>query len=175
MGTLYEITAALIEAERLLDEATTDEEMAAALNQIDSAEMDFEQKAANVIKLISNYEAEEEFIRREAATLQNRARAKANKVANLRKWFALFMAGLKLKKVPTPVGTISWKDGQDRVVCDPEQVAEWSNDFRRAAESAGALRTETKIYTNPLKTLTGWERAPGVTIVKGDPTIQIRK
>lgn len=117
---LYEISNQLLVLQTMLETAENPDDIQCAMDTLESVELEFQDKADNIIKLIKNLEAEAKAIDEEKARLDKRSKSLKNNVANLKEYLFKEMKRLEKVKVKTDLFTVSIRKNPPKLVVADE-------------------------------------------------------
>lgn len=163
MTTLYEITGQMKE----LNALSEDEDMALAISDtLESFEMEFNEKAENILMLINNKSSDVEAINIEIARLTNRKKQIDNFNNNLREYLRINMESSGIKTIKCPLFTITL--AKDRDIVEIENIDKLPDEFVKVE-----LKT-TPIKADILKSLKAGEEVEGAILKKSNSSIRIK-
>ena len=135
---LYEITQYINEME---DE--TDEQM--KQDMIETLTQELQEKNTNIIKVVRNFETNIMIIEDEIKRLQELKRRKNNNIKSLKKYVLAALDSIGMKKVETPLGTVSVRNSKKVVI---EDINKLPAEF---VEIKQTLRADKKLIKEKLK------------------------
>jgi len=156
--SLYKIADAMVQ----LVEMESDE---AVLNTLEGLEMEFGQKAENIIFIEKNSESQIQAIDQEIDRLKKRKEAVKNKVERLNRYLVENMEKLDIKKIDRDLFTITRIDGKESVEINDEKKI--PDDYVKVDVVVKPKKAEI------LKAHKDGEEIPGITVKRGDSYLKI--
>ncbi len=117
---LYEISNQLLVLQTMLETAENPDDVQCVMDTLESVELEFQDKADNIIKLIKNLEAEAKAIDEEKKRLDKRSKSLNSNVANLKDYLFKEMKRLEKGKVKTDLFTVSIRKNPPKLVVSDE-------------------------------------------------------
>lgn len=173
---LYELIKELAVVEHELEEVDLAEQEApdALLVRLQNLEIEAKQKVFGVATWIKNVDSLSEALAAEIKRLQARKKSCDTLQSNLRKFILWGLNALGIDKLKNELHTISRRKASEQIVVDATKVLEWPAAVFDAAIKSGALREEYSVHKPLLKELPNWRELPGVSVIEGEESIQIR-
>jgi len=159
MSTLYELTEAITELGNM-------EEDEAVINTLEGMEMEFKDKANNIILLERNMTANIDAIDAEINRLQQRKKIRKNRIDGLKEYLRDNMERTGITKIECPLFTITCAKGRDIVLIE---------DSNSLPDEYIEVETVEKPKKNMiLAALKDKKDVPGATLVKSKSSIRIK-
>lgn len=160
MSKLYEIANEYAE----LANSEMDAEMIA--DTLEGIQGEFEDKAEQLLAIIKNEQAMEVMLKAEAKSLTERAKASANKVANLKAYLAESMQTMDKKKINAGLHSLTVRKGVQSVsIIDIEKIP---TDY---VEYETVMKPDKNLIKEKMKL---GEKIDGVELVTGKPSLLIK-
>jgi hypothetical protein len=163
---LYELTEAMKEVSKLLDEGVPFEQLEETLKDLDC---DFEEKAKNVLFAIANLKAEAEMIDGEVARLTGKKKTKINQIDGLRNYLLFNMEQSNSKKIDNGLMSASVRKGAPSLLINDEGLI--PDEYKVIKTTVSA---DKKGLLKALKELSEGETIDGAEIVAGKNTLTIK-
>lgn len=160
MSKLYEIANEYAE----LANSEMDAEMIA--DTLEGIQGEFEDKAEQILAIIKNEQYLEEMLKAEAKSLTERAKASANRVANLKAYLAESMQTMEKSKINAGVHSLTVRKGVQSVsILDLEKLPIDFVDYQTV------IKPDKNLIKEKLKL---GEKIEGAELVTGKPSLLIK-
>lgn len=165
MTTLYEYSRQFQNLKAQLDDLNLDEGQVTDVLDGSQELMDFEEKAENVIKYIKELEGLAEMQEAEAKRLQDAAKSKKNKAANLMDYLDFCMQQANLKEVKAGTFTLKYHKGSEVVEVDTDRLPQ---EFWIPQDAKPMGKTDLK------KLLKEGAQIEGVSLVRKPDSLKVK-
>ena len=163
---LYEISEAMKDVQKMLDDGVPLEQLEDTLNEI---EIDFKQKAESCLFALANLKAEIEGCKSEEARLNARRQSKEKQVDKLKEYLLFHMQELNSGKIDNGVMTASIRKGAPKLqINDVDAIP---IEFKKIST---VVSTDKKGLLAALKELNEGESITGAEVVQGSNTLTIK-
>ncbi|MDC0637469.1 siphovirus Gp157 family protein [Flavobacteriaceae bacterium] len=163
---LYEITGAMKDVEKMIDEGVPLDQLEDTLNEI---EIDFKEKAESCLFALANINSEVNGCKIEIDRLIARKKSKEAQAAKLKEYLLFNMQELKSGKIDNGVMSASLRKGAPALKISNEDAIPL--EFKKIATS---VSTDKKALLAALKELTEGEVIEGAEVVPGKTTLTIK-
>ena len=121
MEPLYAIADDILKLQDILEDAEGDEGLQEALEEaLSDSELDLKEKAANIVRLLRNWEGQMDMIKAEEKRLYERRKSIEARSDQLRGYLLWHLQRIDVKKIDSDVATISRRMGAERVEIDDD-------------------------------------------------------
>lgn len=160
---LYEITGAMAEMQKLIDEGVPPEQLEDTLNEIQE---DFDVKAQSCLFAMANLTGEIETAKSEEARLNARRKSKEKQLEKLKDYVLLNMKQLNKSKVDNGTMTATIRKGREVVSIIDESAIPF--DYKKVNTS---IAVDKKKLLDDLK---GGAEVEGAAITRSDETLTVK-
>lgn len=163
---LYEITGAMREVQKMIDDGVPLDQLQDTLNEI---EIDFKEKAEQCLFALANLDSEIAGCKTEEDRLAARRKSKVNQKEALKKYLLFNMQELKSGKIDNGVMTASLRKGAPALSITNED--EIPVEYKKIHTS---ISTDKKALLSALKELSEGETIKGAEVVTGKTTLTVK-